>query len=361
MKQKNSKFLPQIPAIRKRRKAFDPNTIPAERNFGVESSYSVFQYNEKELKEYQAKERMDWQNMTALSRLCWINADGLRKSEIEVLCAEFKIHPLIVEDILSVGQRAKMDAFDNKLFCLLPMIYFNEASDCIELEQVSIITGENFVLSFQEDAKRDVFDPLRNRLRNAQHKIREKGADYLCYALLDVIVDSYFGILEKVSYRVEAIEDKLLNNREINVPAEISHIRKEVTLLKRSIAPVRDLVAGFLKTDNAIVKEINEKYFKDVSDHIIQANENCENLRETISNLQEMYNNRINLKMNEVMKIFTMVSLLLAPATVIGGIFGMNFENIPMLHDQKGFYISVVAMFLIPASMLFYFKRKGWF
>ncbi|HTN18327.1 MAG TPA: CorA family divalent cation transporter, partial [Chitinophagaceae bacterium] len=149
--------------------------------------------------------------------------------------------------------------------------------------------------------------------------------------------------------------------REQNVLAEIALIRKEVMVMKRSIAPVRDLVSGFLRTESDLIEERNEKYFKDVSDHIIQAHEHCEGLRDMLSNLQDMYMNRINLRMNEVMKIFTMVSLLLAPATVIGGVFGMNFDRIPLLHDQLGFYISVGAMLLIPMAMIIYFKKKRWF
>lgn len=360
-RQKAAQFLPQILSSKKRRVHYDPVTIPAKRITATDAVYSVFNYDEKELKEYHSKAKLDWEGIAGSHRMTWINADGLRKEEIEQLCRYFKVHPLLVEDILSIGQRAKMDEVEDRLFCLLPMIYFNNESTCIELEQVSIVVGKNFILSFQEDATRDVFNPLRARLRNASLRIRSREADYLCYSLLDVIVDSYFGVIEKLSDKIDGIEDKLITNREENVLAEISHLRKEVMLMKRSIAPVRELVGGFLRTEHALIKDQNEKYFKDVSDHIIQAYENCEGLREMLSNLQDMYMNRINLRMNEVMKIFTMVSLLLAPATVIGGIFGMNFEKIPLLHDQRGFYISVAAMLLIPLSMIIYFKRKKWF
>jgi magnesium transporter len=277
------------------------------------------------------------------------------------MCNYFKVHPLLTEDILSFGQRAKMDEVEDRLFCLLPMIYFNDETKSIELEQVSIVVGTNFLLSFQEDATRDVFDPLRNRLRNGSQRIREKGADFLCYSMLDVIVDSYFGILEKLNDQIEEIEELLLTNHEQGVMRAISEVRKEVMIMKRAITPVRELINGFLRTENDIIEDRNTKYFKDIHDHIIQAQDNCENLRDMLGNLQDLYMNQINLRMNEVMKIFTMVSLLLAPATVIGGIFGMNFERIPLLHDQRGFYFSVAAMLLIPFSMLVYFKKKKWF
>lgn len=360
-RQKAAQFIPQLLQRSKHRISYDPATIPAKRITATETVYSIFNYDEHQLKELKTKTPPDWKSVTGGQKITWINADGLQKQEVERLCAYFEVHPLLVEDILSIGQRAKMDEVDNVLFCLLPMIYFNQETICIEQEQVSIVVGKGFVLSFQEDATRDVFDPLRNRLRNSSQRIMDRQSDYLCYSLLDVIVDSYFGVIEKLGDKIDAVEDKLIGNREQNVLAEIALIRKEVMVMKRSIAPVRDLVSGFLRTESELIEERNEKYFKDVSDHIIQAHEHCEGLRDMLSNLQDMYMNRINLRMNEVMKIFTMVSLLLAPATVIGGVFGMNFDRIPLLHDQLGFYISVGAMLLIPMAMIIYFKKKRWF
>ncbi|MGC4059123.1 MAG: magnesium/cobalt transporter CorA [Chitinophagaceae bacterium] len=363
MGSKRNKALQLIPELlkpKKRRIAYDPAQEPPQRRADVQSVYSVFHYNATELLEQQYSSIKDHQDLRKPGYITWINADGLKKEEVEQLCQAFEVHPLLVEDILSIGQRAKMDEMDNRMFCLLPMIYFNNTAACIEFEQVSIVVGENFVLSFQEDATRDVFDPLRHRLRSGGQRLRERKADYLCYSLLDVIVDSYFGVLEKLADKIDEIEDALLADRDATILASISHLRKEVMLMKRSIAPVRELVGGFLRTGNQLVESRHEKYFKDVSDHIIQANDTCENLRDMLSNLQDLYMNRINLRMNEVMKIFTMVSLLLAPATVIGGIFGMNFERIPLLHDQRGFYISVAAMLLIPLMMILYFKRKKW-
>jgi magnesium transporter len=359
-RQKVTKYLPQLVRYKKKRISYDPTIIPEVRTSSIEAVYSVFNYNEKNLNEYQSKNTLDWNLTSTEYRTTWINADGLRKEEIEEMCNFFKVHPLLTEDILSIGQRAKMDEVENRLFCLLPMIYFNEANKCIEQEQVSMVIGPDFLLSFQEDATRDVFDPLRAKLRNEHQRIRERGTDYLCYSLLDVIVDSYFVIIDKLSHNIELIEDKLISNQEQGLLSDISHIRKEVMLTKKAIAPVRELVNGFLRTEHDLIEPQNEKYFKDVYDHITQAYEDCEGLRDMLSNLQDLYMNQINLRMNQIMKIFTMVSLLLAPATVIGGIFGMNFDRIPLLHDQKGFYFSVAAMLTIPLFMLLFFKNKKW-
>jgi magnesium transporter len=354
-------YLPHILLPKRKLPRYDPATIPEQRNQEIDTVYTLFNYDASELSEFQSKQQVDWAPITSAHQNTWINVDGLRKDEVESLTAYFKIHPLLTEDILSIGQRAKMDEVDGLLFCLLPMIYFNKESKCIELEQVSIVVGNGFLLSFQEDATRDVFDPLRSRLRNGSQRVREKGIDFLCYSMLDVIVDSYFSIIEQLSDHIETIEEMLLNHQEQGLLKDISHIRKEVMILKRAIAPVRELISGFLRTENPLIEDRNTKYFKDIHDHIIQAHDNCESLRDMLSNLQDLYMNQINLRMNEVMKIFTMVSLLLAPATVIGGIFGMNFERIPLLHDQRGFYFSVAAMLLIPISMMIYFKKKKWF
>lgn len=354
-------YLPHILLPKRKLPRYDPAAIPEQRNKQVDTVYTLFNYDTAELSEDRFSQQVDWAPITSAHQNTWINVDGLCKTEVESLTDYFKIHPLLTEDILSIGQRAKMDEVDGLLFCLLPMIYFNKETKCIELEQVSIVVGNGFLLSFQEDATRDVFDPLRNRLRNGSQRIREKGIDFLCYSMLDVIVDSYFSIIEQLSEHIETIEELLLNHQEQGLLKDISHIRKEVMILKRTIAPVRELISGFIRTDNPLIEDRNTKYFKDIHDHIIQAHDNCENLRDMLSNLQDLYMNQINLRMNEVMKIFTMVSLLLAPATVIGGIFGMNFERIPLLHDQRGFYFSVAAMLFIPIAMMIYFKKKKWF
>jgi magnesium transporter len=223
------------------------------------------------------------------------------------------------------------------------------------------VLGKDFVLSFQEDASRDVFNPVRDRLRSGNVRLREGTSDYLCYSLIDVIVDSYFGIIDKINDRIEQLEDLILLNKNIDYFSSISIMRREVMLLRRSIGPVRELVNGFLRSDNKLLDDKHDKFYKDVSDHILQANDYVEAHREMLMNLQDLYMNQVNLRMNEVMKIFTMVALLLAPATVIGGIFGMNFEVIPFQHQKIGFYVSVGLMFIIPVIMLIYFKKKGWF
>jgi len=291
----------------------------------------------------------------------WVNVDGLKKEEVESLCAHFGIHNLISEDILSIGQRPKMDEIEGLVFVLLNMLYYNERDASLEIEQISIVLGKNFVISFQEDAEKDVFNPLREKIKVAGTKIRQNGADFLFYSLIDMIVDHYYVVMEKLGEKIEALEEGIIRNANTRSLAQINALRKEMIILKRSVAPVRELVNGILRSESNLIEERTEKYFKDVYDHIVQANDLAENYRDMMMNLNDLYLSNVNLKMNEVMKVMTVVTCLLAPATVIGGIFGMNFEQIPLLHNKWGFFISVGLMLFIPLAMVRIFRRRGWF
>ena len=291
----------------------------------------------------------------------WINVDGLRKAETEAICAHFGVHPLVTEDILSINQRPKMDEVEGLLFCLLNMLYYNEKNKTVETEQISIVLGDHFVLSFQEDASRDVFDPLRNKLKIAKSQVRQRGADYLLYAMLDMIVDNYYLVMEKLGEQVELVEEEVVRSSNTKSLAKINQLRKELIVLKRNIAPVRELVNGFIRSDSDLLDDRTTKYFKDVYDHIVQAFDLTENYRDMMISMQDLYINNVNLRMNEVMKVMAIVTCLMAPATVIGGIFGMNFDKIPYLHNDYGFFIAVVLMLAIPVLMLRIFRRRGWF
>lgn len=291
----------------------------------------------------------------------WINVDGLKKGDVEKICIHFGIHQLIAEDILSIGQRPKMDDVNGLVFCLLYMLYFNEEESAVETEQISIILGKNFVISFQEDETKDVFNSLRDKLKVQGSKVRQSGSDFLYYSLIDLIVDHFYVVMEKLGEKIEDLEEDILRNPGKKSLVKINMLRKEMIVLKRSIAPVREIINGILRSENGLIEERTEKYFKDIYDHIVQANDLAENYRDMMMSLQDLYLNTVNLKLNEVMKVMAIVTCLLAPATVIGGIFGMNFESIPLLHNHWGFLISVGLMLFIPIWMVYFFKRRGWF
>ncbi len=336
-------------------------TIAAQRIEPSKIKIFVFDYNNEEVKEEEITSLPACYKYLDTAKASWINVDGLRKTDVEEIAGHYGIHPLIAEDILSVGQRPKMDELNGLLFCLLSMLYFNEKDNTVETEQISIVLGKNFVISFQEDATKDVFNPLREKIKVAGSKIRLNGADYLFYSLIDMIVDNYYLVMEKLGDRIEALEEDITRRPDTRTLSKINTLRKEMIVLKRSISPVREVINGILRSESDLVDEKTEKYFKDVYDHIVQANELAENYRDMMINLQDLYLSNVNLKMNEVMKVMAVVTCLLAPATVIGGIFGMNFDTIHWLHNQFGFYLAVGLMLIIPIVMIYMFVKRGWF
>jgi magnesium transporter len=321
----------------------------------------IYNYTNEELEQKEINIVEECFHYRDTQSITWLNLEGMHKEEVDKIGQYYGIHYLIKEDILSYGQRPKFDEVNDILYVLLNMLFYNKETNNIEHEQISIVLGNNFVISFQEDARRDVFNPIRQKLKFSSTKIRQMPADYLFYSMIDIIVDSYFEVIEKVGERIEITEDELMNNSGKKVFAQINLIRKDLMLLKRNTTPVRDLVAGILRSDNTLLNENTTKYYKDVYDHIMQANDLVDNYRELVNTLQEMYFNNVNLRMNEVMKTLAILTTVMAPATVIGGIFGMNFDIIPYAHHRWGFYGTVMVMTGIPIIMIWWFRKRGWF
>jgi magnesium transporter len=338
----------------------NPTIIP-ERKENIESKIFLIEYSQDEFDFKAVPIIEDCFKHLYTEKVSWINIDGINRNEVESVSKNFGVHQLIIDDILSVNQRPKMDEINNTLFCVLNMLYFNDRSATVETEQISMVLGKNFILSFQEDANRDVFDGVREKIKLNTSKVRQSGADFLYYTLIDSIVDHYFLVMEKLAEKIELLEEDITKNTDSLSLIKINAIRKELILLKRSIGPVRDLIHGILRCENNLIQDKTEKYFKDVYDHIVQANDLAENYRDVMINLQDLYMSNVNLKQNEVMKWMAIVTCLLAPATVIGAIFGMNFEKIPLLHNKWGFLVCVIVMVFTPIWMWFYFKRKKWF
>ena len=339
---------------------FNPAVQPIREDAKIRR-FCVYSYDAKSVEEFDLQTITETFAFDDSEKVNWINIDGICKADLEAISRHFQIHPLLIEDILSIGQRPKMDDIDGILFCLLNMLYFNEKNCTVEQEQISIVLGKNFVITIQEDADRDVFDPVRDKLLINNSKLRLRGADYLCYSLLDVIVDQYFEVMESLGGKIEMLEEEIIRASDKKSLAKLNDLRKEMIVLKRNVSPVRDLVNGFIKSESDLIDEKIKKYFKDVYDHIVQANEVADNYRDMLTNIQDLYINQVNLKMNEVMKVMAIVTCLLAPGAVIGGIFGMNFDVIPYSHQKWGFYITIAVMLIVPLIMLRMFKKRGWF
>ncbi|MBS1654042.1 MAG: magnesium/cobalt transporter CorA [Bacteroidetes bacterium] len=338
----------------------NPTIIP-QREEAADVKVYVYDYDETSMDEKRLDGVKDCFPYRDSGRISWINIDGLRKSDVETVCEHYSIHPLLLEDILSINQRPKMDEVEGVLFCLLNMLYYNDETQTVEQEQISIVLGKKFLISFQEDASRDVFNPVRDRLRISNSKVRQRTVDYLCYSMLDLIVDNYYLVMEKLGERIELLEEEIIRGSSTRSLAKINQLRKELIVLKRNIAPVRDIIGGIIRSESDLLDDRTTKYFKDIYDHIIQAFDLSENYRDIMMSMQDLHINNVNLRMNEVMKVMAIVTCLLAPATVIGGIFGMNFHDVPLLQNHWGFWIAMALMLVIPVWMLYIFRKRGWF
>jgi len=232
----------------------NPTVIP-ERVEAEEIKVTIFDYSPESFTEVQLSQVTDAFPFKESKNVSWINVDGIRKADVESIANHFGFHYLIVEDIMSVSQRPKMDEIENVLFCLLNMLYFNEQTGAVETEQISIVLGTDFIVSFQEDANRDVFNSIREKLRLNHTKLRLSGADYLCYALLDMIVDHYYTVMEKLGDRIEILEERIIRSSNTRSLAEINSLRKELIVLKRNVSPVRDLINGFIRSDSDLLEE----------------------------------------------------------------------------------------------------------
>lgn len=326
------------------------------------SVITVFEYDENSVEEFKLDNIGECVKYKNTDKNIWINVEGLKREEVKAICRDFDIHLLIEEDILSVGQRPKTDLFEDFVFCLLYMLSYDQDNELLNKEQISLILGKKFVLTFQEEPNRDAFGKVRTRLKNLHNKqLQQYGSDFLYYVLIDAIVDDYFIAMDIFGEKIEQAEELIVKAHSKISMSYILFLRKELLLLRRSIYPARDAISSINKNENELFSNKTLRYLKDIYDHILQATEMVENYREGMANLQDLHLNQANLKMNESMKIMAIVTCLLAPAAVIGGIFGMNFSQIPFLHDHYGFYFSVAVMLLIPLWMIYVFKKKGWF
>jgi magnesium transporter len=290
----------------------------------------------------------------------WINIDGLHDVKvIEKLGHYFGLHPLLLEDILNTEQRPKMEDFGDYIFLVVKMLNYDDKTEQIEAEQVSLILGPNWVISFQE-REGDVFDPLRDRLRKGKGRIRKMGADYLAYALVDAIVDHYFIILEEFGEKIEDTETELATNPTRETLQAIRTTKKEMIFLRKSVWPLRELVSGLERGESPLIHESTGVYLRDVYDHTVQVIDTVESFRDMISGMLDIYLSSISNRMNEVMKVLTIFAAIFIPLTFVAGIYGMNFEFMPELRWHFGYFGVLIGMASVAGGMLVYFRRKRW-
>lgn len=335
-------------------------------------TYTGTRKNEKisiEIFDYSTEHLMEKKNCTVeetfiykeKNSITWINIEGLSDIDaIEKIGKYYEIHPLTLEDILHMEQLPKIEVFEKYIFITLKMLTFNEVTREVESEQVGIIMGKNFVISFQEGKEGDVFDPLRERIRAGKGRIRNYGADYLNYAIIDIIVDNYFIILEKIGEKVEEYEEKLLLNPEENILKNIYELKREIMFLRKIFIPIREITAQMQYSESTFINERTLIFIRDLYDHSLQVIDMVDTYRETVSGLIELYLSSLSNRMNQVMRILTTISTIFIPLTFIVGVYGMNFDFMPELHFRYGYYMIWGVMVAVGVGMYLYFKKKKW-
>ncbi len=290
----------------------------------------------------------------------WINLDGLSDTDlIGALGQHFGLHPLVQEDILNTGQRPKMEDFDNYIYVVLKMLFQPDNNDDIHEEQVSLIMGPDFVLSFQEQPG-DVFQPIRDRLLAGKGRIRTAGTDYLTYALIDVIVDNYFIILEQLGERIADMEDEVLQEPTPDTLETIHRLKHDLIHLRKSVWPLRELISGLQRADSEMISNTTKIFLRDVYDHTIQVIDTIESFRDMVSSMLDIYLSSVSNRMNEIMKVLTLIATVFMPLTFIVGVYGMNFNYMPELHWKWGYPAVLGLMLSIGICMWILFKRKKW-
>lgn len=291
----------------------------------------------------------------------WININGLHDIDvIQQTGQHFDLHPLVLEDIVHVGQRPKFEVYGSYLYIVLKMLRYDKAAQSVEIEQVSLILKDHCLITFQE-REGDVFEPIRQRIRSASGRVRKMGNDYLAYALIDAIVDNYFQILEIFGEKIENLEGRLLTHFDNTLLSELHSLRRDLIMLRKSVWATRDLVGDLERSETSLIRPETDVFIRDLYDHTIRLVDTVENFRDIGMGLMDLYLSIVSQRMNEVMKVLTLIATIFIPLSFFAGIFGMNFEYMPELKWRwaypAGFWILIL---LVSGGMILYFKRKKW-
>jgi len=329
---------------------------------------TVFDYDENNLIEKEMRQVEECIPFKDKPTVTWINVDGVHRIDIlEKLTSCYNIHHLVLEDILNINQRPKVEDFGDYVYIAAKMLTLDEAGDDVAEEQVSMILGRNFLISFQEEKQGDVFDNIRLRLRAGKGRIRRMGADYLTYALLDAMVDSYFAILERLGEKIEALEETMVVRPDPDVLHALNKLKRMLIFLRKSVWPLREVVHGLTQFESSLVSDNAAVYYRDIYDHVIQVVDTIEAFRDTVSGMLDIYLSSLSYRLNEVMKVLTVIATIFMPLTFIAGIYGMNFNtlasrfNMPELGWKFGYFFVLGIMAAVAAVMIAYFKKRKWF
>lgn len=321
---------------------------------------TVIDYDAKSIDERVLKTLAEAVKYASADTVSWINVVGLHDTDaIEKLGATFGLHPLLLEDIVNTTQRPKVEEYEESLFVIIRLLNFDDATQRLESEQVSLVIGKGFVLSFQEDDK-DVFDPVRDLLRKGKGKIRSEGPDFLLYRLLDVLIDSYFDVLERVGVGIENLEEDLLKSPSPQILNRIHLLRRDMIFARKAVWPLREVISTLERIETPLIKRGTLIYLRDVYDHTVQVMDAVETYRDMLATMFDQYLSAVSNRMNEVMKVLTVIATIFMPLTFIAGIYGMNFRYMPELSSPYGYPAVLVGCLFITVVMVIAFKRRKW-
>ena len=321
---------------------------------------TLIDYNEAHLQERVLDGIEEAFPLKDLPTVTWINIDGLHEIDtVEKVGQHFNLHPLVLEDILNTGQRPKTEEFDDAIFVVLKMLNYDKDAEKILSEQFSLFLGSNFLITFQE-IQGDVFRTVRERIRKSKTRIRKAGCDYLAYALIDAIVDHYFVILELLGDKIEDIETQLLDNPTRDTLEIIHEMKREMIYLRKQIWPIREIINSLVKNESSLIQEQLHVYFRDVYDHTIQIIDTIESYRDILTGMLDIYLSTLSNRMNEVMKVLTIIATIFIPITFLAGVYGMNFKFMPELEWRGGYFMVWGIVIVVVGIMLGFFKKKQW-
>lgn len=290
----------------------------------------------------------------------WLNVDGLHDPEVmKALRDHFGLHLLVMEDVVTLGQRPKMEEYEEYIFLAVPMLSFDPQTRTVETEQLSLILGPGWVMTFQERPG-DVFEPVRERLRAAYGRIRQRGADYLAYALVDAVVDRYFLILEQLGDVAEDLDMRIIDDSSPEVLRGVNHLKRELLLMRKAVWPLREALNGLVRTESRLVGENTQVFLRDVHDHAVQVIDTVESLRDVASSMTDLYLSTMGQRTNDVMKVLTIMASIFIPLTFMAGVYGMNFEFMPELQYRWAYPALWGGMLAVAGGMVLYFRKKGW-
>lgn len=291
----------------------------------------------------------------------WINIDGIHRTDvIEKIGTYYGINPLALEDIVNTNSRPKIDDYKDYVFIILKMLTYDRDKRALEIEQVSLILAKNYVISFQQDAT-DLFDGIRARLKDPESRTRSFGTDYLTYCLMDRVVDEYFQIIEAMGDELEEMEDEVATNPSRELLSRLNELKSASIFLRKSVWPLREVISYQLRNEVNLITQEVLPYFRDLYDHTIQVIDTTETYRDLFSDIMDVYLSTLSLKMNEVMKVLTVISTIFIPLTFIVGVYGMNFHYMPELDCHYGYFVVWGLMVLVAGGMILYFRNRRWF